>query len=332
MLIKLEIYFCWAVAHPLWEHHFQVQGVTCSLSNYEDDKQQLLVENSVLLTLVGQLRLEGVEFGSEKKILEQEFKAMTEQLVMVQNEKHRLLEINRQLKSEVKMGDQHPNTVNAEMERLCMQQGDLQRAYLKLQGEHSQVLAENRCLLKTLSELKEEKCMAEEEIFFILLETLALDNLSVIFKNFGTEKFVELKLLCEDMHNLHGVNSDLEKEVGVLGGELEMKETENLLLKDSMKKLEEELLEVRDFNNQLRHEISTGKNFLCQKEIKLLEAEEKLKATEDLNSELCGTVKGLKKQHEESILMKENLEKHIFELSEENASQNKEIKCLREVN
>ncbi|GMP77145.1 hypothetical protein CsSME_00033518 [Camellia sinensis var. sinensis] len=174
--------------------------------------------------------------------------------------------------------------------------------------------------------------MAEEENNFILLETLALDNLSVIFKNFGTEKFVELKLLCEDVHNLHGVNSDLEKEVGVLGGELEMKETENLLLKDSMKKLEEELLEVRDLNNQLRHEISMGKNFLCQKEIKLLEAEEKLKATEDLNSELCGTVEGLKKQHEESILMKENLEKHIFELSKENASQNKEIECLREVN
>ncbi|KAF5936624.1 hypothetical protein HYC85_024130 [Camellia sinensis] len=288
----------------IFVHHVKenIEDMKCSLSNYEDDKQHLLVENSVLLTLVGQLRLEGVEFGSEKKILEQEFKAMTEQLVMVQNEKHRLLEINRQLKSEVKMGDQHANTVKAEMERLCMQQGDLQRAYLKLQGEYSQVLAENRSLLKTLLELKEEKCMAEEENNFILLETLALDNLSVIFKNFGTEKSVELKLLCEDMHNLHGVNSDLEKEVGVLGGELEMKEMENLLLKDSMKKLEEELLE------------------------------EKLKATEDLNSELCGTVEGLKKQQEESILMKENLEKHIFELSEENASQNKEIECLREVN
>ncbi|THG07248.1 hypothetical protein TEA_023761 [Camellia sinensis var. sinensis] len=316
----------------IFVHHIKetIEDMKCSLSNYEDDKQQLLVENSVLLTLVGQLRLEGVEFGSERKILEQEFKAMTEQLVMVQNEKHRLLEINRQ--SEVKMGDQYANTVKAEMEQLCMQKGDLQRAYLKLQGEYSQVLAENRSLLKTLSELKEEKCMAEEENNFILLETLALDNLSVIFKNFGTEKSVELKLLCEDVHNLHGVNSDLKKEVGVLGGELEMKETENLLLKDSMKKLEEELLEVRDFNNQLRHEISTGKNFLCQKEIKLLEAEEKLKATEDLNSELCGTVEGLKKQHEESILMKENLEKHIFELSKENASQNKEIECLREVN
>ncbi|KAL7209653.1 hypothetical protein ACSBR1_031248 [Camellia fascicularis] len=318
----------------IFVHHVieNIEDMKCSLSNYEDDKQQLLVENSVLLTLVGQLRLEGVEFGSEKKILEQEFKAMTEQLVIVQNEKHRLLEINRQLKSEVKMGDQHANTVKAEMERLCMQQGDLQRAYLKLQGEYSQVLAENRSLLKNLSELKEEKCMAEEENNFILLETLALDNLSVIFKNFGTKKSVELKLLCEDMHNLHGVNSDLEKEVGVWGGELEMKETENLLLTDSTKKLEEELLEVRDFNNQLRHEISTGKNFLCQKEIKLLEAEEKLKATEDLNSELCRTVEGLKKQHEESILMKENLEKHIFEPSEENTSQNKEIECLREVN
>ncbi|CAL5416649.1 unnamed protein product [Camellia sinensis] len=226
------------------------------LDEIEKLRMVLLVENSVLLTLVGQLRLEGVEFGSEKKILEQEFKAMIEQLVMVQNEKHRLLKTNRQLKSEVKMGDQHANTVKAEMERLCMQQGDLQR------------------------------------------ETLALDNLSVIFKNFGTEKSMELKLLCENMHNLHGVNSDLEKEVGVLGRELEMKETENLRLKDSMKKLEEELLEVRDFNNQLRHEISTGKNFLCQKEIKLLEAEEKLKAMEDLNSEFCGTVEGLKKQHE----------------------------------
>ncbi|CAL5442129.1 unnamed protein product [Camellia sinensis] len=78
-------------------HHVKknIEDMKCSLSNYEDDKQQLLVENSILLTLVGQLRLEGVEFGSEKKILEQEFKAMTEQLVMVQNEKHRLLEINR---------------------------------------------------------------------------------------------------------------------------------------------------------------------------------------------------------------------------------------------
>ncbi|KAF5962021.1 hypothetical protein HYC85_003230 [Camellia sinensis] len=90
-----------------------IEDMKCSLLNYEDDKQQLLVENSVLLTLVGQLRLEGVEFGSEKKILEQEFKAMTEQLVMVQNEKHRLLETNRQLKSEVKMGAQHANTVKA---------------------------------------------------------------------------------------------------------------------------------------------------------------------------------------------------------------------------
>ncbi|CAL5413371.1 unnamed protein product [Camellia sinensis] len=318
----------------IFVHHVieNIEDMKCSLSNYEDEKQQLLVENSVLLTLVGQLRLEGVEFGSEKKILEQEFKAMTEQLVMVRNEKHGLLEINRQLKSEVKMGDQHANTVKAEMERLCVQQGDLQRAYLKLQGDYSQVLEENRSLLKNLLELKEEKCMAEEENNFILLETLALDNLSVIFKNFGTEKSVELKFLSEDMHNLHGVNSDLEKEVGVLGGELEMKETENLLLKDSMRKLEEELHEVTDFNNQLRHEISTGKNFLCQKEIKLLEAEEKLKATEDLNSELCGTVEGLKKQHEESILTRENLEKHIFEVSEENTSQNKEIECLREVN
>ncbi|CAL5404372.1 unnamed protein product [Camellia sinensis] len=44
----------------IFVHHVieNIEDMKCSLSNYEDDKQQLLVENSVLLTLVGQLRLE----------------------------------------------------------------------------------------------------------------------------------------------------------------------------------------------------------------------------------------------------------------------------------
>ncbi|CAL5337629.1 unnamed protein product [Camellia sinensis] len=309
-----------------------IENMKCSLSNYDNERQRLLVENSVLLTLIRQLRLEGVEIVSEKKTLDQKFKIMTEQLVMVQTDNCELVEMNRRLKSEVNKGEQHANALEAEMERICVQQGDLQQAYLQLQEENSQVLEGNRPLLKNLSDLKEEKCMVEEENEFIFLETLTLDNLSMIFKNFGTEKAVALELLSEDLHNLHGINGDIAKEVGVLRGKLEMEKTENLLLEESVKKLEKQLDEVRELNNQLRREISTGNDFLCQKEIELSVAEQMIKAIEDLNSELCVTVEGLKRQHEDSTLVKENLEKHILELSEENTGQNKEIGCLREVN
>ncbi|XP_052188657.1 protein NETWORKED 1A-like [Diospyros lotus] len=309
-----------------------IEDMKYSLSSYEDDKQLLLVENSVLLTLIRQLRLEGVEIESENKILEQEFENMTEQIVMAQNEKQKLLEMNRKLKSEVNMGEQQANVLRSEIEKMSVLQGDVEREYLSLQYEHSQMLEENRSLLKHLGELQEKNCITEEENSSILLETLALDSLSTIFKNLGTEKTLELKLLSDDLHNLHSVNNDLQKELGVLKGKLEIKEAENLLLKDSVKKLEEELHDVRDFSKQLGQEISTGKNSLYQKERELSEAEQKLKATEDLYSELCITVDGMKRQHEESISTNENFKKHILKLSEENTTQKKEIECLRETN
>ncbi|KAA8527632.1 hypothetical protein F0562_034973 [Nyssa sinensis] len=315
-------------------HHIlgNIEDMKCSLSKYNDDKQQLWVENTVLLTLLGQLKLEGSEIESEKKILDQEFKTMTAQLVMVQNEKHELLEMNRQLRSEITEGDQQVNVLQAEMESLCIKQGDLQRAHLELQEEYYKALEENRCLLKKISDLKEEKCLVEEENNVFLLEMLTLGFLSQIFKSFGTEKAVELTVLSEDLHNLHGVNSDLEKEVSILRGSLEMKETENLLMKDSFEKLENQLHEVREINDQLKQDISTGKVFLRQRETELSEAEQKFRAAEDLNSEMCRTVEGLRREAKELEVTTDNLEEQILELSEGTMSQNKEIECLREVN
>ncbi|KAA8548673.1 hypothetical protein F0562_000357 [Nyssa sinensis] len=111
-----------------------------------------------------------------------------------------------------------------------------------------------------------------------------------------------------------------------------MKETENLLYKDSLEKLEKELHDVREIDDLLEKEISSGKEFLKQKETELSEAEQKLKATEDLNLELCRTVEGLKRECKEVEVTRKNLEKQILELSEDNTRQNREIECLHEVN
>ena len=61
-------------------------------------------------------------------------------------------------------------------------------------------------------------------------------------------------------------------------------------------------------------------------------AKQKLKAAQDLTAELFGTVEELKRECEKSEVLRENSEKQVLELSEENTSQNREIECLRKMN
>nr|CAN66416.1 hypothetical protein VITISV_044133 [Vitis vinifera] len=234
------------------------------------------VENSVLLTVLQQLRVDGAEVELENKTLDQELNITAQQLLVLQNKKHELLEMNRQLGLEVSKRD-HLEGVKCDVESLC-------------------------------KKLK-EKCMLEEENSAILHEAVALSNLSLVLNNFWSEKVGELKALAEDFGNFHGVNSDLGEE-----------------------KLDKELHEVTNLSDQLNNQLSVGKDLLSQKEKDLSEAKQKLKAAQDLTAELFGTVEELKRECEKSEVLRENSEKQILELSEENTSQNREIECLRKMN
>ena len=159
--------------------------------------------------------------------------------------------------------------------------------------------------------------MLEEENSAILHETVALSNLSLVLNNFWSEKVGELNALAEDFGNLHGVNSDIGEEVGILTDKLGLQETENLHLKGLVEKLDKELHEVTNLSDQLNNQISVGKDLLSQKEKDLSEAKQKLKAAQDLTTELFGTVEELKRECEKSEVLRENSEKQILELSEE---------------
>ncbi|MCE2056271.1 hypothetical protein HAX54_044370, partial [Datura stramonium] len=67
-------------------HHIlgNIEDLKCSLRECEDDKQQVLVENSVLITLLAQLKSETLELESVKKSVEKEFNIMAEGLSPVQ--------------------------------------------------------------------------------------------------------------------------------------------------------------------------------------------------------------------------------------------------------
>ncbi|KAF5452788.1 hypothetical protein F2P56_027753 [Juglans regia] len=309
-----------------------IEDLKGSLLRIGDEKQELLVENSVLLTLLGQLRLESGELELEKNFIEHEFEVMTEQSAMLQNNKQELLEMNMQLRLEIGESKHQEDALKVELETQHVKLKILDGAYLVLQEENSLLLEEKKSLLRKISDLSEEKSILEEENSFILHETVALSNLSLVFESFATENFVKLKALTENISSLHVVNSDLKEEVGMLGKKLGMKEAENQYLNESVESLARELNEAKDLNDQLCNQIFVGEEFLRQKSTELSEAEQKLKAKEKSNVELCRTVEKLKMECEESKLIKENLEKQISEVFEDSKMQEKDIEHLREVN
>ncbi|KAJ0034545.1 hypothetical protein Pint_24778 [Pistacia integerrima] len=309
-----------------------IEDLKSSLLSSEDVKQQLVVENSVLLTLLGGMRLEGAELESEKTIFEQEVMIMTEQCAMLQKDKDELLEMNRQLMLEVSKGEQRQKTLTGELEYHGIKLMSLQEAYLALQQEKSKQSEENRLLLEKFLVLKDEMCVLEEENSVILQEALDLSNLSLVFKSFGIEKAEEVKALTEDLNCLRMINSDLKEKVELLGDKLKMKEAEGLQLNETVDKLNKELHEVKDLNEQLKNQTFAGQDSLRKNATELLEAEQKLKAAHNLNAELCKTVEELKEECEDLKLIKGNIEKRVLEVSEYCTRQKREIESLSEVN
>ncbi|KAL3812580.1 hypothetical protein ACJIZ3_013848 [Penstemon smallii] len=222
-----------------------VEDMKCSISKHEDDKQLLLVENSVLLTLLEQLESKGTEIEVQKCYLEKEFKTMEE--------------------------------------------------------AYSQVKLDNKYLLKKFSDLKEEKYRLDQYNDAVLLEFLEIYNQSSILKSFGEEKITEVKLLLEDMNRQYEVNDSLVKETNSLKEKLELENVENVLLKEAVHKFEMENRGMRESCVQMKQDMLKGKESLLQTEAKLLDTEMKL---------------------QESMNIRENLEKNVLQLSENNESLN----------
>ncbi|XP_061376177.1 protein NETWORKED 1A [Gastrolobium bilobum] len=281
-----------------------IEGLKGSLVKIQEEKQLLLVENSVFLTVLSQQECEGEELESKKRILEQEFENTREQHAMLEKDKLTLLEKNKQLRSEVTKGEVKENTLKSKLEALHVEFVDLQRTNIAFQEENCKLLDEKNSLLKSVLDLKDAKSAAEDENSVILHEALTLKNLNLVYESFFTEKVLEQKALAEHLTDLHCMNNDLKQELGLLRKKFEVKEAENVYLKDSVEIMDKELLEM----------------------------EERLKAAEMLNAEFCRNVEKLKMEQQESRLINENLERQILELSEGCTNHKKEIELLNETN
>ncbi|XWS39282.1 hypothetical protein CRYUN_Cryun18bG0037800 [Craigia yunnanensis] len=317
---------------PLLRILDNVEDLKSSLSRNKEEKQRLLVENSVLLTLIGQLKLEGTELESESRALEYEFEIMGKKNAMLPKDKRELLEMNQQLMLEVRDGKLEKEILVAELETQHRKLKSMQRACLLLQGENSKQLEENRLLLYKFLDLNEDMHILEDENNIALQEAVDLSSLSSVLEAFGAEKATEVKALAEHVSGLQVINTALKEKVDKLEEKLDKKEAENLHLNGTVETLHKEQYAVKDLNDQLNYQIIIGNHFLKQKTIELSEADQKLQAAHNLNAELSRTLEELTKGCEESKQIRENLEKQILELSKDSKEQKMEIEHLHQVN
>ncbi|KAL5070053.1 hypothetical protein RYX36_020940 [Vicia faba] len=309
-----------------------IEGLKGSLVKTQEEKLQLFVENSVLVTVLSQQESEGKELDSRKMTLEQELENTSEWNVMLQEVKLELLEMNEQLRSELTEGEERENALKSEMEALCMKLVDLQKTNLMFQDENRKVLEEKNSLIKSVSELKDAKSAVEDENSAMFVEALNLKSLSLVYESFFIEKVLEQKELSEHLSDLHSMNNNLKQELGLLREQFESKEWENVYLKEILEAMDKDLREAKNANDDLSHQVQSSENLLMKKKTELLEKEEKLKAVEMLNAEFCRNVENLKTEQQESRLINENLGKQILELLEGCMNHKKEIELLNEAN
>lgn len=309
-----------------------IRNIKTSLSESKDENQQLLIEKSILSTIIGQLHFECVELSSKKTALEQESLMLMQHLMLLENERHHLLERSRQLNREVDERERREVALKAEVDDLHEKQAWMQGSCVALEDENLKAFAQNRFIMEELSHIKEEKHILEEENAAILIDALAFSYQSLILKSCAIEKASELDKVFEHVSCLGEAYRSLENEAKQLEGKLLMKEIENSALRASMEKLEEEQLELNAFNHQLRCQISDGKELQIQKELELSETEQKLKAVEAMKTELCSTIQCLEKEHQDLDVTTVVLQSQMVELSENSKFQEKEIVCLRAAN
>ncbi|XP_020886682.1 protein NETWORKED 1A [Arabidopsis lyrata subsp. lyrata] len=306
----------------------EITELKCSLSSAEYETQRLVIENSVLLSLLGQFQSDGMKVESEKRNVEKDLETIVHHYGMLKKDKLELLEINRQLKSELIDREQRELKLRAELQTEHLKFESLHESYMALHQDYSNALDKNKTLHLKFSELKGEICILEEENGAILQEAIALNNMSVVYQSLGSEKAEQVEAFAENLTSLEDINSGLKQKVETLEEKLKGKVVDSQELNSKLERLQESLEEANELNDLLEHQILDKEEMLRQKAMELLEAEEMLKATHNANAELCDAVEELRKDCKESRKLRGNLERRISELCDLTGRQDEEIKKL----
>ncbi|KAJ1433100.1 Protein Networked [Sesbania bispinosa] len=310
----------------------KLQETQNSLVTVFNESQQVAIENSVLVTFLGQLKLKAENLVTERDALDKELRTQSKQFMALQTELQKMLDKNQELKLTISKGEEQMEVMTTEIENLCKQLSELEEAYRNIQEESYKTFEEKNSLMRRFQDLGEKKSSLEEEICIMVHETIAQSNISLIYQSIVFEKLLALKELSKELDKLFLVNTDLEERLKIMMGKLEDVQMENSHLKESFVLSNIELKLVESVNDQLNCQIRNGKELLSQKENEILEAAEMFSALYDEKTELKRLVEDLKSKYDEARLVLEDQASQILKLSSDKDRQNEELGCLCEVN
>ncbi|TKY62423.1 NETWORKED 1D [Spatholobus suberectus] len=312
--------------------HGKLQETQNSFVTIFNESQQVAIENSVLVTFLGQLKFKAENLLTERDSLDRELRTQSKHFLALQAEVQKILEKNQELKLTIGKGEEKMEAMTTVIENLCKQLLDLKEDHKNIKEESCKIFEEKNSLMRRFLDLGEEKSKLEEEICIMIHETIAQSNISLIYQNIVFEKLLALKELSKDLDRLCSVNTDLEEKLKIMRGKLEDVQMENSDLKESFVVSSIELKLVQSVNDQLNCQIRNGKELLSQKENEILEAAEMFSTLHDEKTELQRLVEDLKSKYDEARVILEDQASQILKLSSNKDRQNDELGCLCEVN
>lgn len=306
----------------------KLDNIKASLCEAWDENQELVIEKSVLLAMISQLKQDVWDLNAIIHTLRQEVESRNGEVILLQKEIQKLLQSNEELIFKVREGAEKEIVLLTDMEDLREKLYHLQGAYDDLQKENCKVIEEKGSLMKAFEDLEEEKHKIEDECSCMVGEVVALDNLSFIFKKVISEKSKKVVELTWNIDKLCSDNNILEEKVRIVERTLEDARSKNLNFELSLKNSENELKEVRVANDKLKDEIANEKNLLFLKEKELVEVQSIKENQEIQVLELSKNYAEQLKECEDLHELIENLDSQIFKMQKEHEESEARIQVL----
>ncbi|KAJ8478443.1 hypothetical protein OPV22_022170 [Ensete ventricosum] len=297
----------------------EIRRMLHTISEAQDEKQHLLLEKSVVVTLLEQLGKYVEDLRAEKTLLDRECKIRLEEFTLLKCKNDELFEMNKQLTKEMQTSNQREEALRTEVDVLFRESTYLQEAQSMLQIEISKMLEENNLISNNLHDLEEENNV-------ILSEFMALDCLFVMFKSIDSERLFGLQLLSNEREYLYKVKNKLEQEIRSINGKILVLEVENTHLKISFASLNECRSLLMDNSRSLCKRLNLQTNTSdCLSKTK------SLKRAQDANPEVCKKPIDLMLDINETEA-REEIENNISILLDDSACKENQIECYHQEN
>ncbi|CAD5184876.1 unnamed protein product [Musa acuminata subsp. malaccensis] len=291
-----------------------------TISEAQDEKQHLLLEKSVVVTLLEQLGKYVADLRAEKTLLDRECKIRLEEFTLLKCKNDELFEMNKRLTKDLQTSNQREDALRAEVDVLFRESTYLQEAQSMLQIEISKMLEENKLISNNLHDLEEENNV-------ILSEFMALDCLFVMFKSIDSERLFELQLLSNEREYLNKVKNKLEQEIRSINGKILVLEVENTHLKKSFASLNE----CRSLLMNNSRSICKRLNLQTKTSDCLSQTKQSLKRAQDVNPQICKKPIDLMLDINETKA-REEIENKFSILLDDSACKENQIECCCQEN